>query len=173
MIENKKLRFKIRREMENNYQMKDLREGDKYTNLINHKLFYDRYKEIEKRRFNIINNKEVLDLNKYDKILKNKKTPWELIKENTNENESISKHHLTISRDKDEIEKKYIQAKIKRIEDIKKLPRIGSDPFFKIKNNISKINISDTNSKILRNENSFSMDKKDWFNKNNSRNLNN
>ena len=172
MIENKKLRFKIRRDLENIYQMKDLKEGDKHSNLLNHKLFYDRYKEIEKRRYNIINNKEVLDLNKYDRILKNKKTPWELIKENTNENESISKHQLTISRDKDEIEKQYIQAKIKRIEEIKKLPRIGSDPFFKIKNNISKINISDTNSKILKNENSFSMDKNDWFNKNNNTNLN-
>ena len=174
MLENKKLRYKIRKEMENHYQMKDLKEGDKYTNLLNHKLFYDRYKEIDKRRYNIINNKEVLDLNKYDNILNNKKTPWGLIKENTNENESISRHQLTISRDKDEIEKQYIQAKIKRIEEIKKLPRIESDPFFKIKNNIKKINISDNNNfKILKNENSFSMDKKDWFNKNNSRNLNN
>ena len=59
------------------------------------------------------------------------------------------------------------------MEEIKKFPRIGSDPFFKIKNNKTKINLSDINSKNIKNENSFSIDKKDWFNKNNNSNFNN
>ena len=166
MIENKKLRYKERAKIEKYYHEKDLKNQDKYTNILKNKLLYDRFKEIEKRRFDIINNKESLELNKYDKIC-NKKSPWEIIKEGSNENENISKNQLTISRDKDDIEKKYIEAKIKKIEEIKKLPRIGSDPFFKINNNKNKINLSENNQKkLLSNQNSFSMDKKEWFSKN-------
>ena len=161
--------------MENYYHIKSLKEGDKFTNLLSHRLYYDRYKEIEKRRFDIINNKEILEIDKYEKICnKNKKTPWEIIKENSTEKESISKNQLTISRDKEDINKKYIEEKIKRIEEIKKLPRIESDPFFQIQNNKRKIkmnNNNDTNSKILKKENSFSMDKKDWFIKKNGINI--
>ena len=166
MIENKKLRYKERAKIEKYYHEKDLKKQDKYANLLKNKLLYDRFKEIDKRRFDIINNKESLELNKYDKIC-NKKSPWEIIKEGSNENENISKNQLTISRDIDDIEKKYIEAKIKKIEEIKKLPRIGSDPFFKINNNKNKINLSENNQKkILSNQNSFSMDKKEWFSKN-------
>ena len=171
-IENKKLRYKERIKVENYNHFRDLKQMDKYSKLLNNKLYYDRFKEIDKRRFNIINNKEVLELNKYENIC-NKKTPWELIKEGSNENESISKNQLTISKDKEDIDKKYIETKLKRMEEIKKLPRIGSDPFFKIKNNKTKINLSDINSKNIKNENSFSIDKKDWFNKNNTTNFNN
>ena len=171
-IENKKLRYKERIKVENYNHFRDLKAMDKYSKLLNNKLYYDRFKEIDKRRFNIINNKEVLELNKYENIC-NKKTPWELIKEGSNENESISKNQLTISKDKEDIDKKYIETKLKRMEEIKKLPRIGSDPFFKIKNNKTKINLSDINSKNIKNENSFSIDKKDWFNKNNNTNFNN
>ena len=164
MIKNKKIRFKIRNEIENHYSKKDLKEKDKYDNLLNNKLFYDRFKEIEKRRYDIINNKESLELNKYDKIC-NKKTCWEKIKENCNKNENISKNQLSISRDKDDIEKKYIETKIKRFEQIKKLPRIQSDPQFFIRENIRKIDISDDNSKKINFGNSFNMDKNEWFKK--------
>ena len=165
MQENKKIRFKIRNEIEYQYRKKDLEKKDRYNNLLKNKLYYDRFKEIEKRRFDIINNKEILELNKYDKV-RNKKTSWEKIKENCNENESISKKKLTISRDKDDIDKKYIESKIKRIEQIKKLPRIQSDPHFHIKDYKRKINISNSNSKRICKENSFNMEKNEWFNKN-------
>ena len=67
MIENKKLRYKERAKIEKYYHEKDLKNQDKYTNILKNKLLYDRFKEIEKRRFDIINNKESLELNKYDK----------------------------------------------------------------------------------------------------------
>lgn len=164
MIENKKLRYKTRTLIDKFYHLKNLKDQDKHTNKTNNKLFYDRFKEIDKRGFDIINNKEALSLNKYENM-GNKKTPWELIKEGSNKNESISKNQLTISKDKDDIEKKFIESKMKRIEVIKRLPRIGSDPFFKIKN-IGKINLSDINLKKVSNENSFKMDKQEWFDKN-------
>ena len=162
-IENKKLRYKQRSKIENYYHFRNLKEMDKYENKLNNKLYYNRFKEIDKRRFNIINNKEVLELKKCDNIC-NKKTPWELIKEGSNQNENISKKHLTISKDKEDIEKQYIETKLKKIEEIKNLPKIGNDPFFKINKNTEKINLSDIKSSNNY-DNSFTMDKKDWFNK--------
>lgn len=163
--ENKKLRYKIRNKIENYYYNKNIIQVDKYTNILNNKLLYDRFKEIEKRGYDIINNKEILKINKNENI-RNKKTPWEIIMENSNNNENISKMKLSIPKNKDDIEKKYIEIKSKRNEEIKKLPRINSDPFFRLKKNKSKINYEDINSNRVLNENSFSMDKKDWFNKN-------
>ena len=163
LIENKKLRFKNRKDIDNFYRLIDIKKEDKYKNMLRNKLFNQRFKEIGKRRFNIINNNEVLDINKYD--IKNKRSPWEIIKEGSNKNESISKKQLNISKDKEDIEKQYIEAKIKRNEKIKILPRINSDPFFSIKSNKSKINLSDNSSKKLQKEKYFSIDKKEWFKK--------
>lgn len=171
-IEDKKLRYKDRMKIENYYFYRDLKEMDKHSNRLHNKLIYNRFKEIDKRRFDILNNNEVLALNKYDSIC-NKKTPWELIKEGVNNNESISKNQLTMSRDKEDIEKKYIEIKLKKIEEIKQLPRIGSDPFFKINKKTNKISLSDINSNKTKNGNSFSMEKKEWFNNNNRTNINN
>ena len=171
LIENRILRFKNRKDLDNFYRMIDIQKEDKYMNMLKNKLFYQRFKEIDKRRFNILNNNEVLEINKFDKM-KNKKTSWELIKEGSNQNESISKKHLNISKDKEEIEKQYIEAKIKRNEKIKNLPRINSDPFFAIKYNKSKINLSANNSKNMKKDNCFCIDKNEWFKKNDDLNIN-
>ena len=81
---------------------------------------------------------------------------------------------MSISRDKDDIDKKYNEVKIKKIEKIKSLPRIMSDPFFKIKKFNSKISLkgNDINSNKNVNINSFSMDKYQWFNENKDVNFN-
>ena len=165
LLENKNLRYKERPNIELYYQEKDLKKNDRYNELLKNKLLYNRFKEIEKRRFDIINNKDTFEMNKYEKC-GNKKTPWELIKEGSNENEKITKKQLFISLDKDEIDKKYIELKIKKNEEIKKLPKIASDPFFRNKKHRSKVNLSDINNKNNSNQKSFSMDKDEWFKKN-------
>ena len=165
LLENKNLRYKARPNIDYYYHEKDLKKVEKYNNLLKNKLIYNRFKEMEKRRFDIINNKEICELNKYEKC-RNKKTPWELIKEGSNENEKITKKQLFISLDKEEIEKKFIELKNKKKEEIKKLPHIKSDKFFKNKKIRSKINLSDINYKNMSNPISFSMDKEEWFKKN-------
>ena len=170
--ENKNLRYKVKLQIENFYRKKDIAKSDRYEKALNNKLLYDRYREIEKRKYNIITNNELIKINNNENI-RHKKKLWDIIKDGCNENENISKKELSISRDKDDIDKKYNEAKIKKIEKIKSLPRIMSDPFFKIKKFNSKISLNgiDINSNKNININSFSMDKYQWFNENKDVNL--
>ena len=171
--ENKILRYKAKLQIENFYRKKDIAKSDRDEKALNNKLLYDRYREIEKRKYNIINNKELLKINNNENI-RHKKKLWDIIKDGRNENENISKKELSISRDKDDIDKKYNEVKIKKFEKIRSLPRIMSDPFFKIKKFNSKILFKgkDINSNKNSNINSFSMDKYEWFNENKDVNLN-
>ena len=171
--ENKILRYKAKLQIENFYRKIDIAKSDRYEKALNNKLLYDRYREIEKRKYNIITNKELIKINNNENI-RHKKKLWDIIKDGRNGNENISKKELSISRDKDDIDKKYNEVKIKKIEKIKNLPRIMSDPFFKIKKFNSKISLNgnDINSNKNVNINSFSMDKYQWFNENKDVNLN-
>jgi len=173
--EKKKLRYKVKLQIENFYRKKDIAKSDRYEKALNNKLLYDRYREIEKRKYNIINNNELMKIN-YNENIRHKKKLWDIIKDGCNENENISKKELSISRDKDDIDKKYNEVKRIKNEKIKSLPRIMSDPFFKIKKFNSKISLNgndnDINSNKNLNINSFSMDKYQWFNENKDVNLN-
>ena len=131
--------------------------------MINIKLSYDRYKLVDERGYDLLSNQEILSLKKDEKN-SNDKNPWKLIKDGCNEHEAISKSQHLLMRDKDDIFRKYANAKIKREEVIKKLPRLDSDPLFQIKKSRNKINFVFNKPKKITKTNSFLLDKKDWFN---------
>ena len=160
---NKIARYKIRNHLENYYRENNNLFYEKYMKSLKNKLSYDRYKPSDDRAYDILNHEEILNLVKYKKD-NNCRTPWKLIKEGSNEHETLSKSLQTLDINKDDIHKRYAENKIKREKLLKKLPRFDSDPLFKIKKNIRKINFElDKPKKIIKN-NSLILDKKKWFN---------
>ena len=160
---NKISRYRIRQQIDKYYHLKKEILEEKYLNSLKNKLSYDRYKQVDERGYDLLSNQEILSLKKDEKN-SNDKNPWKLIKDGCNEHETISKSQHLLMRDKDDIFRKYANAKIKREEVNKKLPRLDSDPLFQIKKNRNKINFAFNKQKKITKTNSFLLDKKDWFN---------
>jgi hypothetical protein len=160
---NKISRYRIRQQIDKYYHLRKEALDEKYLNSLKNKLSYDRYKQVDERGYDLLSNQEILSLKKDEKN-SNDKNPWKLIKDGCNEHETISKSQHLLMRDKDDIFRRYANAKIKREEVIKKLPRLDSDPLFQIKKNRNKINFAFNKPKKITKTNSFLLDKKDWFN---------
>ena len=160
---NRRYRYKIREQMEQYYHLKNEIDEEKYLDKLKKLLSYNRYKQVDERGYKLISNQEILSLKKDEKN-SNDKNPWKLLKEGSNEHGTISKSQNLMIGDKDEILRKYANAKIKREEKIKKLPRFDSDPIFQIKKNKNKINFQFNKPKNIIKSDSFLLDKKEWFN---------
>ena len=144
------------------YRLKNnLTNDEENKKLLKKKLFYKRFKPNEERDYNIITNNRLLNL-KIEDINNSDKSPWHIIKEGVNNNETISKIQDSIVRDKNDILRKFIYNKLKRTKIIKNLPRIDNDPIFKI-NKEKKIFDNLRKSQTMKTI-SFSSDKKSWFN---------
>ena len=159
---NKIARYKLRNQLDNYYRLKNESFDEKYLNILKHKLSYNRYKQADERCYDILSNQEILNLKKDEKD-SNDKTPWKLIKEGSNEHETITKSQHLIVRDKEDIFRKYAYNKLKREKIIKNLPRLDSEPLFQIKKNKRKSNIEFNSPKIIK-SNSFILGKEAWFN---------
>ena len=148
--------------MEQYYHLKNEIDEEKYLDKLKKLLSYNRYKQVDERGYKLISNQEILSLKKDEKN-SNDKNPWKLLKEGSNEHGTISKSQNLMNGDKDEILRKYANAKIKREEKIKKLPRFDSVPIFLIKKNKNKINFQFNKPKNIIKSDSFLLDKKEWF----------
>ena len=159
---NRKARYKVRDQFDNYYRTKNnLINDEEEKKLLKRKLFYKRFKPNEERDYDIINNNRLLSL-KIEDINNSDKSPWYLIKEGVNKNETISKNQDSIVRDKNDILRKFIYNKLKRTKIIKHLQRIDNDPLFII-NKKEKILDNLRKSQTIKTS-SFSSDKKSWFN---------
>ena len=161
LTSNIKVRYKIKNLLDQYYHLRNQSLEEKYLNSLKYKLSYNRYKQEDERRYNILNNKEILNLKK-DEQNSNDKTPWRLIKEGCNEHETLTKSQNLIIRDKDDIFRTYADAKIKREKEINILPKLENDSLFQLGKNKKKIIFKGP--KKIRKTNSFVLDKKEWFN---------
>ena len=159
---NRKERYKIRENFENYCKLKNNLIDEKNIKRLKRILSYhNRFKPKTERDYDIINHNRILSL-KIDDINSSDKSPWYLIKEGSNNNETISKNKNSIVRDKNDILRKFIYNKLKRAKIIQNLPRLDNDPIFKI--NKEKINFQNLRKSKTIKTNSFSSDKKSWFN---------
>ena len=159
---NRIARYKVNHQLDDYYKLWNKSIDEKRKNALNHRISYNRYKQIDDRGYDFLNHQEFLSLKKDEKN-SNDKTPWKLIKEGCNENETISKSQHLLLRDKDDLLRKYADVKIKREEKIKNLPRLDSDPLFQLKKSSSKINIEFNKPVIIPKNKSFIFNKKEWF----------
>ena len=156
-------KFKLRKDLEiyYNYQEEKNLEIQK-----NKHCDYRNYADIDKRGYNIINFEK--SYNKYQDNFPMKKViePWDYLKKNVGNNETISKKKLFINiLKKQELDERLKQFKIIRNESVQNLMNIKDEERFKIKELIPKIN-NNNNKQINK---SYSqphlfMNKEDWFN---------
>ena len=176
--ENKKLknrvyRYSIRPQIENYHHALDLRKDNQKINALKTKLIYQRFKYSDKRGYDFITGKDKYNSYKNSLDCKSIKRPWEIIKDGVNDNETISKKNLYLCYDKDDINQRYNECKIKREKMIKDLPKIENEDIFKIKQYPHKIKLNILKNNNLENNNIryenqrnymlFNLDKNIWF----------
>ena len=156
-------KFKLRKDLEIYY----INQEEKNLEIQKNKhCDYRKYADIDKRGYNIINFEK--SYNKYQDNFPMKKViePWDYLKKNVGNNETISKKKLFINiLKKQELDERLKQFKIIRNESVQNLMNIKDEERFKIKELIPKIN-NNNNKQINK---SYSqphlfMNKEDWFN---------
>ena len=156
-------KFKLRKDLEIYY----INQEEKNLEIQKNKhCDYRNYADIDKRGYNIINFEK--SYNKYQDNFPMKKViePWDYLKKNVGNNETISKKKLFINiLKKQELDERLKQFKIIRNESVQNLMNIKDEERFKIKELIPKIN-NNNNKQINK---SYSqphlfMNKEDWFN---------
>jgi len=159
--QNHKLRYTLRPEIEKYYNQKNYKKELKEESYLNNKLSYDRFKIQDQRGFDILTKENTF--NKYKNKVKcsGKNDPWEIIKLNAGENETISKKGIYQSPyDNVDVEKKEFEFKLAREKMLKNLPKIEDEESFKRKEIPHKVKIRPITNEVVK---SKYIDKKDWF----------
>ena len=180
-IKNKIYRYSLRPKIENFYHQEELKK-DMLKNLsLRTKVNYSKFKEIDKRGYDILNGKDNFNRYKNSISCRNNNRPWEMIKKGANENQTFENKKLYIGYDSEEINQRFKDNNIVRKKILKNLQKIENDKIFYMKKPTHKINeirLKRNNSEIFNrryeiNENGnniFNVDKKTWFS--NEKNVN-
>ena len=145
------------------------------------KLDYKRFKEADKRGYDILNGNDNFNHYKNSVNCRNEQRPWELIKNGVNENQTLDIKKMNICRDSEDINQRYKDNKIQRVNILKNLPKIENEKKFQLVNpphkislallNRSKSEIFNHRYSISENSSNF-MPKNLWFSGEKSQNLN-
>ena len=162
----KRQRYELRYKVEKFYQNENLKNQDKKENQKNGKASFQRYKEQDKRQYDIIDLKEK-PYNEHKDIIKTGGiSNWQKIIDGAGKNNTFNKKQIYKDPyDYSEAGSSYDNYKKTRNKMMDKLPKIESDKLFnqfkknKKENKNRKINISNYES----NFNKFSMDKEKFF----------
>ena len=158
---NHKLRYTLRPEIEKYYNQKNYKKELKEENYLNNKLSYDRFKLQDQRGFDILTKENTF--NKYKNKVKcnGKNDPWEIIQQNSGENETISKKEIYQSPyDNVDVEKKEFEFKLAREKMLKNLPKIEDEESFKRKEIPHKVKIRPITNEVTKPK---YIDKNLWF----------
>ena len=137
---NKKKRFKIRYQLENYYQNKNIETDNKKEGSLNTKLSYERYKTTDRRGYDIINFENNFEHYKNSLDIKKDASDWDNLIQKVGPKETFNSKGIYKDpfdfQDKDPSAHAFKNARLKYIEN---LPKIKEDNVYKI--NPSKIKI--------------------------------
>ena len=181
-IKNKVYRYTLKPKIENFYHQEDLKKDILKNNSLRNKIIYNRFKEIDKRGYNILNGQDNFNHYKNSISCRNLERPWEIIKQGANENQTLKDKQLYICYDAEDINQRFKDNKIERKNMLKNLQKIEDEKIFQIKKPIHKINennLKRNNSEIFNkryeisenNKKLFNIDKSLWFSKEKSINF--
>ena len=136
---DKKKRYEIRNKIENYYREKNLMQQDKEENKLNGKDSYLRYKELDKRQYDIIDLKERPYKEYAKKMKKQKFEGWDKILQGAGENNTFkTKSIYKDPYDYSEAGLSFDNFKKNRNKTLSSLPKIEEDKLFSQKKKISK-----------------------------------
>ena len=180
-MKNKILRFYLKPKIENYYHLQELKKDEQKSHSMRTKLDYKRFKEADKRGYDILNGNDNFNHYKNSVNCRNEQRPWELIKNGVNENQTLDIKKMNICRDSEDINQRYKDNKIQRVNILKNLPKIENEKKFQLVNpphkislallNRSKSEIFNHRYSISENSSNF-MPKNLWFSGEKSQNLN-
>lgn len=145
---NKKKRFKLRYEMENYYRDQSINEKNKKDMSRGSKYSYMRYKEGDKRQYDIIDLKEK-PFREHTKIVKKDNlTDWEKIVNGAGKNNTFKQKEIYKDiYDYSEVGLNYDKYKNNRNTNLRELPSIEADTNFGVSNKKPKNNVKINNVK--------------------------
>lgn len=172
-IKNKIFRYSLKPKIDNFYHQEDLKKDIRKNNSLRTKIHYNRYKEMDKRGYDILNGKDNFNHYKNSISCRNIQRPWEMIKQGVNENQTLENKKLFNCYDVEDINQRFKDNNNERKIILKNLNKIENDKIFRIKKPIHKINgiilkrnISrNINRRYEINKNIFNADKNLWFSK--------
>lgn len=159
---NKKKRYELRNNVENYYHDKNMKEMDKKESISETKSSYLRYKEIDDRKYDIIDLKEMPYKKHALNVKRDNLTDWEKIIINAGENNTFATRKIyKDTYDYSETGINYDRFNQKRQAKLNNLPKINQDTSFNGKiTHPSKINKEDIKKEVTGNS---EIDKKKWF----------
>ena len=160
---DKKKRYEIRNKIENYYREKNLMQQDKEENKLNGKDSYLRYKELDKRQYDIIDLKERPYKEYAKKMKKQKFEGWDKILQGAGENNTFkTKSIYKDPYDYSEAGLSFDNFKKNRNKTLSSLPKIEEDKLFSQKKKISKCS-SYNNIKKNKCEKNYLFNKEKFF----------
>lgn len=161
---NKKKRYALKVDIENYYHDKNIGEMIKKEQTIENKCSYQRYNEIDKRHYDIIDLKDIPYKKHSSVVKKDNMTDWEKIVKNSGNNNTLSSKGIYKDiYDHSDNEKNYYNFNKGRIEKLNKLPKIENDTAFNTKVGFtSKITLKE-NKDEMSEKNDNEMKKRRFF----------
>ena len=173
-LKNKKYRYSLRSKIENYYHESQLKKDIIENNSLAKKVSYNKFKEIDKRGYDILNGNNNFNHYKNSLSCRNIQRPWEMIKNGVNDNQILKNKKIYVCYDAEDVNQRFKDNDIKRKIMLRNLPKIENEKLFevnkpnhKIKMNLLKRNQSEVFNRRYEisenNINSFNIDKNTWF----------
>ena len=157
--------------MDNYYHQAELKNDIMKNNLLKRKVNYIKFKEIDKRGYDILNGENNFNQYKNSLECRNIQRPWEMIKNGVNENQTIKFKKIYDGYDYEDVNQRFKDNEIERKRMLNNLPKIEDEIIFSMKKKDPKINLKRNNSVVFNNRyeildnniNKFNVDKNLWF----------
>ena len=168
---NRIYRYTIKQKMDNYYHQAELKNDIIKNNSSKTKASYNKFKEIDKRGYDILNGKNNFNHYKNSFECRNIQRPWEMIKNGLNENQTIKFKKIYDCYDYEDVNQRFKDNEIKRKRMLNSLPKIEDEKIFSMKKQVPKINLKRNSSVVFNkryeifdnNKNKFNVDKNLWF----------
>ena len=168
---NRIYRYTIKQKMDNYYHQAELKNDIIKNNSLKTKVSYNKFKEIDKRGYDILNWKNNFNHYKNSLECRNIQRPWEMIKNGLNENQTIKFKKIYDCYDYEDVNQRFKDNEIKRKRMLNSLPKIEDEKIFSMKKQVPKINLKRNSSVVFNkryeifdnNKNKFNVDKNLWF----------
>ena len=168
---NRIYRYTIKQKMDNYYHQAELKNDIIKNNSLKTKVSYNKFKEIDKRGYDILNGKNNFNHYKNSLECRNIQRPWEMIKNGLNENQTIKFKKIYDCYDYEDVNQRFKDNEIKRKRMLNSLPKIEDEKIFSMKKQVPKINLKRNSSVVFNkryeifggDKNKFNVDKNLWF----------